>query len=407
MVNLIKEFPEELKLHKGETYKEYQTRVVSSRKKFGLTWSDIRDLINSECNLSHDESTYRKYYYRHVKNKLDNNIELNEVDSYTNIDSNIESETWLKIKKERYKNSDTLTQTNAFIRRLSREETLIEIAHDAASQISSKKLLDIYNEPLFIKSGKSAAILQLSDWHYGIECNNYWNHYNPDIAKQRVTTLRNKVIQKCAQNNCKEIHVVNLSDLISGRIHLSIRLQNRIDVITQIIEVSEMVAELLTDLSKYMEVHYYDCLDNHSRIEPNKKDSLDLESLVRIIPWYLKSRITSSNIHIHDNEFSDDIISFKCLDYNIVGVHGDNDKPIKVVDNLTLLTHQHYDLVLTAHLHHFGGDEKNQTLVVSNGSLMGTDSYAEKLRLSSRPSQNLIIVTGESVADSIHRILLD
>lgn len=400
-MNIVEKFPE-LRIKGDETYKQYKSRITSLKDSYGLTWFDVRDLINSECNVNHDESVYRKYYYTHIKNQ-------NTASTETNISPDIseEDDLWIKIRKEKIKASDIKNQAQAFIRRLSREETLIEIAHDAASQISSKKILSEYKEPLWIKSGDSAAILQLGDWHYGIECDNYWNTYDPKIAEKRIAKLRDRVIEKCAQNKCKEIHIVNLSDLISGRIHLSIRLQNRIDVITQIIRVSEIMAELLTDLSKYMDVHYYDCLDNHSRVEPNKKDSLDLESLVRITPWYLKARLNSDNIHIHDNKFGEDIISFKCLGYDIVGVHGDNDKPLKVVDNLTLLTHKHYDLVLTAHLHHFGGDEKNQTLVISNGSLMGTDSYAEKLRLSSRPSQNLIVVTKDSVADSIHRILLD
>lgn len=395
MNELVEKFPE-LKIKEDETYKQYKYRIVSNKDTYQLTWFEIRDIINSECSLDHDESVYRKYYYTHVRDNKNSQTELSQ-----------DNELFIEIKKEKMKLSDIKSQTNAFIRRLSREETLIEIAHDAASQMNDKKILDEYKEPLWLNSGASAAILQLGDWHYGIECDNYWNKYDPKVAEKRIAKLRDKVIEKCSKDHCKEIHVVNLSDLISGRIHLSIRLQNRIDVITQIIRVSEIMAELLTDLSKYMEVHYYDCLDNHSRIEPNKKDSLDLESLVRITPWYLKARLNSPNIHIHDNKYGDDIISFKCLGYDIVGVHGDNDKPLKVVDNLTLLTHKHYDLVLTAHLHHFGGDEKNQTLVISNGSLMGTDSYAEKLRLSSRPSQNLIIATKDSVADAIYRILLD
>ena len=395
MNKLVEKFPE-LKIKEDETYKQYKHRIVSNKDTYQLTWFEIRDIINSECNMEHDESVYRKYYYTHVRDNKNSQTELSQ-----------DNELFIEIKKEKIKLSDIKSQANAFIRRLSREETLIEIAHDAASQMNDKKILDEYREPLWLNSGASAAILQLGDWHYGIECDNYWNKYDPKVAEKRIAKLRDKVIEKCSKDHCKEIHVVNLSDLISGRIHLSIRLQNRIDVITQIIRVSEIMAELLTDLSKYMEVHYYDCLDNHSRIEPNKKDSLDLESLVRITPWYLKARLNSPNIHIHDNKYGDDIISFKCLGYDIVGVHGDNDKPLKVVDNLTLLTHKHYDLVLTAHLHHFGGDEKNQTLVISNGSLMGTDSYAEKLRLSSRPSQNLIIATKDSVADAIYRILLD
>ena len=399
MGNIVDKFPAELLKRDGETDRDYKLRIVQIKSAYNYKWSDIRDLCNDQLGVNCSTEAYAQFYYTNIRDKKPTKTSLDDIFS--------EDELFCKLRKEKMKLQDVNSQVNASLRRLSREETLIEIAKDAASQMSDKKLLEVYTEPLWIDNNSNSAILQLSDWHYGIECSNYWNQYDPDIAKIRVSKLRDEVIRRCAQNNCKELHVVNLSDLISGRIHLSIRLQNRIDVITQIIEVSEIMAELLTDFSKYMEVHYYDCLDNHSRIEPNKKDSLDLESLARIVPWYLKSRLVSEHIHMHDNKFGDDIITFRCMDYDIVGVHGDNDKPLKVVDNLTLLTHQHYDLVLTAHLHHFGGDEKNQTMVISNGSLMGTDSYAEKLRLSSRPSQNLIIVTEKSVADSVHRILLD
>lgn len=400
--------PEDLKKQENETYSAYKKRIVSCKKSRGLTWNDVRDYINSECNLDHDESVYRKYYKQLVqKGQVMDIDEIQDTIKEDTPDAEELSNILSQIQKERMKLSDERVQNNAILRRLSREETLIEIAKDAALTISDKKILPSYTGVNHSPKGTASAILTLSDWHYGIVCDNYWNKYDPDIAELRIAKLKDKVIQRCLENNCKEIFVVNLSDLISGRIHLSIRLQNRIDVITQIIRVSEIMAEFLTDLSKYMDVHYYDCLDNHSRLEPNKKDSLDLETLVRITPWYLKARLTSPNIHIHNNEFGDDIISFNCKGYEVIGVHGDNDKPIKVVDNLTLLTHKHYDLVLTAHLHHFGGDEKNQTMVISNGSLMGTDSYAEKLRLSSRPSQNLIIATEDSVAEAIYRILLD
>ena len=64
-------------------------------------------------------------------------------------------------------------------------------------------------------------------------------------------------------------------------------------------------------------------------------------------------------------------------------------------------------ILLTAHRHHFSADESNECLVVSNGSLMGTDSYAANLRLSSKPTQNLIIVSEDNVAQSIYRIIVE
>ena len=107
--------------------------------------------------------------------------------------------------------------------------------------------------------------------------------------------------------------------------------------------------------------------------------------------------------------YSDDIITFDVMGgkYRVAGVHGHKDRPNKVIDNLTLMTKTHYDLILSAHLHHFSCDEKNETLHISNGSLMGVDSYAKDLRLSSRASQNLIFVTEDSVVDYIHRVILN
>jgi predicted phosphodiesterase len=160
--------------------------------------------------------------------------------------------------------------------------------------------------------------------------------------------------------------------------------------------------------SKGICIEYYDCLDNHSRLEPIKSDSLDLESLTRIIPWFLKERLAIyEGININSNTYDEDIIDFTVLGYRVAGVHGHKDKSNKVVEGLTLLTKEHFDLILTAHYHHFSCDERNETLVVSNGSLMGTDNYAKNLRLCSKPSQNLIIVTNESVADYIKRIPLE
>ena len=71
------------------------------------------------------------------------------------------------------------------------------------------------------------------------------------------------------------------------------------------------------------------------------------------------------------------------------------------------MTQKHYDLVCAAHLHHFNCEEKNETVLVSNSSLMGTDEYAEKLRLSAKPSQCLIIVSKENAVEQIYKINLD
>lgn len=386
----------------SETFEEYKHRIYKMKQlgTCSLRWTDIADMFGEFFGVYKDESKWRK----EAKDMLIDDVEYaTSQDGATDLQQLI-----LEYKKERVKLSDERTQNNALIRRLSREDTLKEIALQTAQEMTSKKLLETTAKSIMPTNNKCEGILQLSDWHYGITVNNYWNNFNTDICRDRVSLLLNETLEFCKLFGVTKLHMVNLSDLICGRIHQTLRLQSRIDTITQIMEVSEILAEFITELTvNDIFVEYYDCLDNHSRLEPNKSDSLDLESLVRIIPWYLKERLKENyRVRINANYYDEDIIDFEVMGYKVGGVHGHKDKQGRVVEGLTLMTKQNFDLILTAHLHHFNSDEKNEVVVLSNGSLMGTDQYAKDLRLSSIPSQNLVLVTEKSVADYIHRVIL-
>lgn len=396
----------------NESIKDYINRLVLNKKKLNLTWNELAHIIFDNTGTWKSPETLRKRRAKlqaatkvmtqaEVDSKITNEYNKNqsEEDSLQNL--------LTQIRNERIRLADERSQLNLDRRRIQREETLKEIASDYADKMASKKIL---KDPVVLsdcKISNKVGILEISDWHYGIECYNAYNKFDIEICKKRVRKLLDKVIEHSITHKLEKIYVLNLSDLIAGRIHTQIRIQSRVDVITQTMDVAEILAEFLTELSAVAPVEYYDCLDNHSRLEPNKNESLDLESLTRIIPWYLKKRLTSDRISIMDNEFGPDIITCKVYNHNIIGVHGDNDKPATALDKLTLMTHRHYDLLCTAHLHHFNADEKNQSLIISNGSLMGVDTYAEKLRLTSDPSQNFIIATPANVAECIYRIVLN
>jgi hypothetical protein len=396
----------------NETFEEYKIRVYKMKQlgTCNLTWVTIAQMFGETFGVFKDESRWRK----EAKEFLMRDVEFATADEDESIEVDTQEDKMTKLlleyKKERVKLSDERIQNNAYVRRLSREETIKEIAFQTAREMSSKKIFNTNIPPVTNSTSDEPCegILQLSDWHYGINIDTFWNKFNPEICKHRVNNLLIETLNFCATFGVSRLHIVNLSDLICGRIHQTLRLQSRIDTITQIMEVAEMLAEFITTItSNGILVEYYDCLDNHSRLEPNKSDSLDLESLVRIIPWYLRERLKDNyNVNINDNQYDEDIIDFEVLGYKVCGVHGHKDRPGKVVEGLTLMTKEHFDLILTAHLHHFNTDEKNEVVVVSNGSLMGTDSYAKDLRLSSIPSQNLILVSNKSVIDYIHRVIV-
>jgi hypothetical protein len=363
----------------------------NTKQEMNRSWQEVADCLNDRYDLCNTKDFYRKRY-----SKL---ISREEKELY---DSNDISDMLLKLKKERVKMSDERIQNNAYIRQLARDETIKEIAFGIAEKIGTEKILSISNREV---SGENSAILQLSDWHYGIECNNYWNVYNPEVCKKRIEILSSETIRYCRKNNVKNLYVLNLSDLISGRIHTTIRLQNRYDVLTQIIHVSEILSEMLNVFSEYFNVFYYDCSDNHSRIEPNKSESMDEEQLTRITHWYLKKRFDGDkNVKVCENTYGNDIITLDIDGHSIGAVHGDKDSPSDVVERLSLMTGKSFELILIGHLHHFGADEVDSCVVLQNGSLMGTDYYAVRLRKRAVPSQNIVLINKECVANDIHRV---
>ena len=394
-----------LKKIESETKLDYINRVCGLKDEFDLTWTEVAALINEELDVNYSDSWYRKNYA--AKSFPAYLIEPIEDEC----DNSSMNATLLEIKKERIKNSDERAQTMFAVRRLAREETLVEIAKEVAEVLKSKPVLPNYN--YITNTGNKSAILQISDWHYGIEINNPWNTYNPEIARDRIIKLRSRVIEKIQENSVKDLYIANLGDLISGRIHETIRIQNRIDVISQALEVAEILVEFLAYLSQYADIHYISTTDNHSRLEPKKESSLDLESLTRVIDPLLEARIQNlkyankcKNIDFVKSPFGPDIAKFTVGEYKIGAVHGHKDNPKAIVSNISLMTQDNYDLILSAHLHHFSCDEQHNTVIVSNGSLMGTDDYASDLRLNNKPSQNLIILSEVSVVESIHKITL-
>lgn len=398
-MNLLNKDPE-------ETIDEFKRRLYVLKLRNNLfTWDEVAQAVNDVVLPS---ETRKRDAYSREAHKLQAEGLL-DMEDYMISESEETPALDLitELRKERYKLSEERIQNNAYVRKLAREDTLKEIAENFAKEMSSKKILDIYDTPLY-SLGIKEGILCLSDWHYGIVINNYFNRYDPQICINRVKELTKRVIDIGKLHNIKTLHIVNLSDLICGRIHLTLRLESREDIISQTMNVSEILAEMLTTLSRYFTITYRDCLDNHSRLEPNKKDSLELETMVRIIPWYLKSRLKDNrNIDIVDNEYADDIIAFETLGHHVVAVHGHKDKLDKVIDNMTHMTRQRNELILTGHFHHFSADENHECLRLSNGSLMGVDQYANDLRLTSKPSQNMIIVSEDDVAEAIYKIKLD
>ena len=132
-----------------------------------------------------------------------------------------------------------------------------------------------------------------SDWHYGMVTSNIFNSYNTEVCKQRVQDIVQKAKQRIELNTCRKLHILILGDLIHGSIHVGARVASEELVCDQLMQVSEILAQAVCSLhASVQETTVYMTYGNHARTIQNKNDSIHRDNIERIIPWWLKQRLS-------------------------------------------------------------------------------------------------------------------
>lgn len=391
--------------NENETTLAFLKRMVLA-KIDGTYTGTYSNWINDVFGKEHSEDVARREYYgcKMFVLFLDEEEETHIISDDEYLDKLKLREA--EIDKKRIKLADEYAYINRLKREVARTETIGEYAQLAAKMLAEQLPL-IEVEQAEEKTGEHKGILCLSDWHYGLVCNNLLNKYDTEIAASRIKKLTEEVIKDIKFFNLDELYIANLGDMISGIIHTTIRLENRIDVITQVIEVSELLSELINEISKNVKVKYFSVIDNHGRVFAQKNDNLDIENFNRMIDFYIRSRFENNpNVEIYLNTIDEGIMEFGVYQWGIVGVHGHDDNSSTAIQNLTNMLHADYSLCIMGHRHSPELKEDFNKLTITNGCLCGADEYAKKIRKSSRPSQNLIIVSENNVCEYLHTIVL-
>ena len=431
---------EKLKRFPNEDKKKYLRRVFVfiAEHPIMIDWHVVTRILNNQLNRNSRTDVYTRQYDRwlqgrstieppdiiQVRSKEDEYTQCNLFETSVNYlnEESSNSNAMVKLieknqklldeirfathefQKERIKLQDERTHARADARVTARNEVFLEAVKYYADKLSSVRPLPKTLYPLSVGAKERIGILCLSDWHFGMQVNLSYNYYDVQTCIDRLIKLKQEVISKGKELQFSKLIIVNLSDLISGRIKKQHQIQNQYNVAEQINGVIDMLTCLITDLSEYFEIDYYDCLDNHSRIEPNKKDSIDSESYCLIISGALERYFKNHpRVNILYNK-DDDIINFNVFDYEVAAVHGHDDKTKDTINNLTGMAKKPLDMVMTAHLHHFLADEKQECVQLGNGSLIGADDYSHKLRVRSKPSQNLVIACKDNLTEFICKI---
>lgn len=322
-------------------------------------------------------------------------IEMVDDEKISNVDNDeimaeIDSK-MLELRKERQKFYD---QRNAFmkmVRTRSRQEEINEIVVDT---VTSGSLPELCYEQNYIETSDNDMLVSLNDIHYGAYHDNYWGKYDSDVCKEMMCRYLDRIIKIANMHGCENCIVWENGDAISGSIHRSIQVTNKENVIEQIIGVSELIAQFISELSKHFRtVKFVSVSGNHSRVEANKDNSLVEERLDDLIEWYLRARLQNfENVIIGAGERIDPTMyTINIRGHEYCGVHGDFDCSPTKVQNLQTMIGKPIYAVLCGHLHHNKSDKVQGVHVLMAGSFLGMDAYCVQKRIFGEPEQMVCI----------------
>lgn len=377
---------ETFKRKENESELDYLIRLFENKKEYDLDYQELFRLVFG-IELAADEC--RKRYYgismlleRYKDNLINKNPDEIKDELYV---------TMQDIIKERIKLSDERVSLTKTLRNKARCETIEEIALKCVENIETKN--DKFTNEYVMSNGNKSMIITLSDFHYGLNTNEFNNTYNPEVFVERLEKFKSKIIDLLYNNPIEKLYIIGLGDYISGYIHSTIRIENRENVVEQVLNVSEYICQFINALSSYVNIEYRDTIGNHSRMMANRKESIDKESFDLLIHQFIKERFRDcKNIEIIESDINEKMGTLNIYNKNYAFTHGNGFSFGTIVQDMSLLTGKFYDAIFIGHFHHQSMDEQQRCYVYASGSLSGNDSYSNKIRKTSNPSQNIYIL---------------
>lgn len=376
--------------NESESQYEYGLRLIKIKveeKPDDLEWADIVDLLELDIH----KDTLRKA------------ASTTPYSGYAVMKYFIDKEDPVKERKRSILSKDEITVLNQKIREQARTDRLIDIFKEVISQEVTAMFSPV---PATEESGKTSITVMLSDIHYGITCNSIYNHYNPEIASERLRQYISDIKIIAARHDAKTCHLFLGGDLISGNIHPTINMENAFNVITQLKGISVLLSEFTHELSSIfslVEVHHVP--GNHSRITQKPKDNRHGDYLDSLIPFYMRYALQNQeNIRIYENECDDEICAFDVQGHLFTGIHGHRDTPASVTGNMIKMLKKQPDVILMGHLHENSFQPSDGSRVVQCGSLSGMDSYSIEHRLVSKPEQMIIVSSEKQAIECLYPI---
>lgn len=382
---------EEAKRLRNETPDEYRIRLYKNQEAYGLSNTEIGDLLNEVYGVSYDESAWRKKTRPYIQGYEDG-LKANESSA----------EILNEIKKERIK----LQTLNVERNRVNRQEARHELFYEQiADRIQTIKDIDI-PEVNITKNQNKEYVLTLADIHYGYVFESINNSQSPSIAEERMMQLAKNVCSYCLENNVSKLNIINLGDNIHGILRVSDLQANQSGIVTATIEVANLLGKFLEVIAQNIPsvLYYHVPESNHTQIRPlgTKASELFTEDVEYIITEFLKVKFKDiEGISIVTGKLGESFIPVPIYDQFVLAKHGHDIKNIETaIKDLAYTIGVDVDYLFLGHFHNsreisvgiadtlYSKFDRKTFLCPS---IMGSDTYSDKILKGSCPGANLYI----------------
>lgn len=365
-----------------------------------MSWDDIADVMNRELGMEDSplaEDSYRKPY-RQAKRFYDAGVFSESSDEGYLAELREERH---ELEKEKVKVRDERNELRRILREQARKESFRDQIVKCIEECDVRHL--DYDENKVDRQWDiidgNDMIVTFFDVHAGMCFDNSFNSFNQDVLRERINIYIDKILDIQHRHGSENAYVI-LSELVSGIIHPTIRIENNQNLIEQFVMIGDYVSDFLKVMSeRFNNVYVYMCPGNHSRLFQNKEQELRGENMDILMMPYLRAKLKEFyNIHIVDNVNDELIAEFEVRRYKVCALHGDKATMQDATSRITRYLGYIPDILYMGHMHTNAMLTDGITKVIQGGSFVGTgDQYTMNKMLRGRPEQVVTIVSDDGI----------
>lgn len=357
------------------------------------SWEDIVRMFNLSMHPDHlRKSVYGMAIYR----------------DYAEANKDLNDKTTLKRYRQVVGNLEAKRQK---VNKQKRELNRLKKDFNVAMAVS-EELKEYYDEnglELFvddygyedIEESDYKAVVCVSDWHIGAIINCGDNHYNLEVAKERIKKYYKEVCRTLDIYGVKEVYLMCLGDNCEHYLMRPTQPMNcELTLAEQVAECQKLIFEFACNLSKKAKVHIGMVRGNHSRMSENRNNDIAENSVDVIINnniQYMVDLIGTDRIDVLPTNYQTLDVIINDLQFRFL--HGDamardSRKALRNVMSVD----PDVDVVVRGHFH--AGEciaDNNGNRIITCGTLQGHNQYSVSFGCSAVASQSVIIVGKEDI----------